>query len=641
MNAQSFLKNFGHLANAPGGVKRLREMLLHYAVSGRLVEQRNSEGHASVAIAEATELRDQFQSDHKLRKRKLAGPLRADEVPYSTPVTWKWERLETIASYIQRGKGPKYAASGKGRVVSQKCIQWSGFDLTLARTISDESIEKYGEERFLKENDLLWNSTGTGTAGRIAIFNCNEKLIVADSHVTVIRLTNFIPQYIWCYLASPLVQVKMVPNQEGSMVSGTTNQIELSTTKVSELPVPCPPVAEQKRIVAKVDELMALCDKLEVQQQERERLFPVLSRAIHTRFVESPTLENLESIFNAVDCVDLGQLRISILSLAFQGCLVGQDPADESARKLLRKLLAHRSNHFEIHKDSSDLHSTPKSWVWTSLGNYAVCSRGRFSIRPRNDPAFYGGEYPFIQIRDLSDRGGQVTRHAQTLNEKGLSVSRMFSKGTVVIAIVGATIGNTGILAYDMCFPDSLVGLDTGDLESNRYVELYLRFKKSRFRELSYQGGGQPNIKLQLLNPFPFPLPPLAEQYRIVAKVDQLMALVDQLEERQSQKSKVAATYAQAAVAVITGTQTKEPEPMRAHKSELITKLETGTRPKTTEGTPLATLIAKHKGPLSAKTLWQQSGLEIDAFYQQLKTEMANGWIVEPEPAIMQEVEAS
>lgn len=105
----------------------------------------------------------------------------------------------------------------------------------------------------------------------------------------------------------------------------------------------------------------------------------------------------------------------------------------------------------------------------------------------------------------------------------------MFRAGTVVTAIVGATIGNSGILAYDMCFPDSMVGLETDDPIGNRFVEIFLLARKSRIRELSYAGGGQPNIKLSVLNPFPFPLPPLAEQNRIVAKVDELMALCNQL----------------------------------------------------------------------------------------------------------------
>ena len=100
------------------------------------------------------------------------------------------------------------------------------------------------------------------------------------------------------------------------------------------------------------------------------------------------------------------------------------------------------------------------------------------------------------------------------------------------MAIVGATIANTGILAYDMCFTDSMVGMNKGDLDLNLFLDYYLRIEKENFRQLSYAGGGQPNIKLELLNDYPFPLPPKEEQKEIVRKVEQLFAFADKIEAR-------------------------------------------------------------------------------------------------------------
>jgi type I restriction enzyme S subunit len=176
----------------------------------------------------------------------------------------------------------------------------------------------------------------------------------------------------------------------------------------------------------------------------------------------------------------------------------------------------------------------PETWLWTAIANYATCSRGRFSIRPRNDPRCYDGDYPFIQIGDLPREGGLINNHKQTLNDFGLKTSKMFPKGTVVIAIVGATIANTGILNYDMCFPDSMVGIETGTEVGNKYIEYYLRLVKEDIRQISYAGGGQPNIKLETLEPYPMPLPPLPEQEEIVRRVDKLFALADKIEERYS-----------------------------------------------------------------------------------------------------------
>lgn len=167
MNAQQFLAGFGHIANAPGGAARLRELVLQLAISGRLVERVSTDAPVADSLIRAAMQRTAYELALELRATRLHPPLTTS--PFTIPEHWRWVRLEQLALHVQRGKGPKYAERGAVSALSQKCIQWAGFDISQARCIADESVDAYGKERFLCPGDLLWNSTGTGTAGRIAI----------------------------------------------------------------------------------------------------------------------------------------------------------------------------------------------------------------------------------------------------------------------------------------------------------------------------------------------------------------------------------------------------------------------------------------------------------------------------------------
>jgi len=224
MDARKFLAEFEHIANAPGGVKKLRELVIQLAVSGRLVERIASESHVSKTIDTAALLRRDYIAKLGLRETKMQPQLHVQ--PFTIPKHWQWTRLEKICLYIQRGKSPKYAVKGSTYVVSQKCVKWTGFDISPARFVADDALSSYSKERFLCTGDLLWNSTGTGTAGRVAIYQPDEYVsAVADSHITVLRLANCSPRYIWCVIASPWVQLRIDPSHSNSLVSGTTQQV--------------------------------------------------------------------------------------------------------------------------------------------------------------------------------------------------------------------------------------------------------------------------------------------------------------------------------------------------------------------------------------------------------------------------------
>lgn len=243
-------------------ITRLRQSILQEAVQGKLVPQDPNDEPASILLEKIKKEKERLIKEGKIKKEKPLPPIKDDEIPYELPKGWEWVRLGELCSYIQRGKSPKYSNVEEIPVVSQKCIQWNGFDISKARFIDPMSLDGYAEERFIEPLDLLWNSTGLGTLGRINVYpkiKLYDK-VVADSHVTVIRpFKNFIySKYLYLWFSGPIVQGEINDKSTGS-----TKQAELNSTTVKEYIVPLPPINEQKRIVEKVEQFMALCDELE------------------------------------------------------------------------------------------------------------------------------------------------------------------------------------------------------------------------------------------------------------------------------------------------------------------------------------------------------------------------------------------
>jgi type I restriction enzyme, S subunit len=241
----------------------------------------------------------------------------------------------------------------------------------------------------------------------------------------------------------------------------------------------------------------------------------------------------------------LKKLRQQILQEAIEGKLTAdwraENPDVEPAGELLERIQAEKAQLIKDKKikkqkllprisEEEKPFELPVGWVWYRFGDYALFERGKFSIRPRNDPSCFGGGYPFIQIGSLDNYGSIITEYKQTLNEKGFSASKLFEKGTIIVAIVGGTIGNLGVLGKDMCFPDSMVGVRPKNDTCQDYILILLRHYQPLLRELSYQMAGQPNIKLPTLNSLMCALPPLPEQKVIVTKIEKLLALCDQLQ---------------------------------------------------------------------------------------------------------------
>ena len=217
---------------------KLRASLLQEAIQGKLVPQLESEP-AVEQIGKAPE-----------------------DVPFSIPEKWKWVAIGSVCAYIQRGKSPKYSEIQQIPVVAQKCNQWDGFHIEKAKFIAPETADSYKTDRWLQDKDVLWNSTGLGTLGRVALYKKQLNpygCAVADSHVTVMRCSSsLLPEYLYYYICSPSVQSVVEEISDGS-----TKQKELATKTIREFQFPLPPIDEQRRIIAKLTELLNIARQLE------------------------------------------------------------------------------------------------------------------------------------------------------------------------------------------------------------------------------------------------------------------------------------------------------------------------------------------------------------------------------------------
>ena len=161
----------------------------------------------------------------------------------------------------------------------------------------------------------------------------------------------------------------------------------------------------------------------------------------------------------------------------------------------------------------TEIGPVPESWEVVALGDIAKIERGKFSHRPRNEPRFYGGEYPFVQTGDVSNCDGYIRSYTQTLNEDGLAISKMFPAGIILITIA-ANIGFTGILEFDSACPDSLIGITPNDNVHTGFLNYYLITQQPEMDRLAPKGT-QKNINIQFLKPWQVPLPSFEEQVEI------------------------------------------------------------------------------------------------------------------------------
>ena len=487
---------------------QLRQAILQAAVQGKLVPQNSQDEPASDLLAHIQTEKAQLLKQGEIKKEKPLPPIEEDEPPFALPSGWSWCRLGELVSKVGSGSTPtggKNAYSPTGiKFLRSQNVYNSGLVLQNVAFISD-SLHKKMRGSEVKAHDILLNITGA-SIGRSCIIPEGFDTANINQHVCIIRLINHnLINFIHLLLISPVLQQTIMNTQVGVSREG------LSAEKIKHFLIPLPPLAEQHRIVAKANLFMSMCDELEAAEKE---------------------LDSLEA--NLAE-----YLPKSILQAAVRGTLVPQNIHDEPASELLKRIQEEKSRLIDAGKlkkekplppisEEEKPYDLPNGWEWCRLGE--VCL-----INPRNQLPD-DREVSFIPMALISNSyfGG----HHQEIRVWGKVKSGFthFAENDIVLAKITPCFQNG-----KSCIVKNLkngFGAGTTELHVLRCLQIspkyLLNFLKNpeflRDGEKNMTGtAGQQRVPTDYIKNILFPLPPLAEQQRIVAKVDELMALCEQL----------------------------------------------------------------------------------------------------------------
>jgi len=538
MRLETFFEKFELFADGPNAVGKLRELVLELAVQGKLVEQDSNENPSLVGLRDVT---------------RVVCALTVNEE--AVPAGWVSIPLGcAIASNTGGGTPSKQnPAYWNGLIpwASVKDIQSEKFLTTTIDSITEEGLRN-SSSKLIPENRLLI-VTRMGL-GKLAI---NKIPVAINQDLRAIE-PNEALDLDYAYLL--FKALKLIG--KGVTVKGVT------VGELHSMPVALPPLAEQKRIVAKVDELMALCDRLETQQRERDTRHAALVRASLARFAEAPTPANLDFLFHNSYAITPADLRKSILTLAVQGKLVPQDPNDEPAESLLAKLEREKSR---ITKEQglrppknvpaimvqSYPHEIPDSWQWSRIGHLALVIDYGTSEKAGSDstkvPIYRMGNIVGGRLIDenlkyvdpcIDDLPGLYLRTKDILFNRTNSYELVGKSGIFNGQDHSATFASYLIRIR---LPETFLFPAFFSLAMNAPY-----FRETQIEPEIVQQCGQANFNGTKLASTVVPVPPIAEQRRIVAKVDQLMALVDRLEEQLAASRAAAENLMAAVVAELT-----------------------------------------------------------------------------------------
>ena len=508
MKLETFFEKFDQFADAPDAVAKMRELVLELAVRGRLLSSCSPDSSAP--------------SD--------------PSGPFSIPQDWQWIALNKAADCRAAAKVDSASLNDTDWVLDLEDIDGGSGKVIATATFAER--RSLSTKASFQKGDVLY--------GKLRPYL--NKVVIADrpgfctTEIIPLRPQTFVAAgYLRLFLRSPHFLRYAAAKNYGMKMP------RLGTQDLESAAVPLPPLAEQKRIVAKVDELMTLCDRLEAQQQERETRHAALAHASLARFADAPTPANLPFLFHPSYAIPPADLRKSILTLAVQGKLVPQDPNDEPAGETFGGLKP-------LSPDSNETTDIPNQWTLCTYRTLTTL----VTSGSRGWKEFYA-ETGSIFVRTQNIKTDKLILDDVAFVDLPKSAEGMRAqvlKDDILITITGANV--TKAARVEKQIPEAYVSQHialTRPRWSKMSEWLHLCFishgsARGTLEQLAY--GDKPGLNLSNIRDLVLPIPPLAEQRRIVAKVEQLMALVDALEMQLAASRATAANLLSALVAELT-----------------------------------------------------------------------------------------
>jgi type I restriction enzyme S subunit len=541
--AKRLLDKFEVVAGAPGGGKRLRELILELAVRGNLVPQLPSEGNSSQLLVSLRAERERLFRMGKIRRGQEPSPVSTEEALFDIPSSWAWVRFGEIGDW---GAGATPNRSNAryygGSVLWLKSGELNdGYLDTSEETVTDLALAECSL-RMNEPGDVLVAMYGA-TIGKVAILRVHATTNQAICACTVFG--GFYNEY----LARVLKAFRHVFVGQGE--GGA--QPNISKIKIVNTPLPLPPLAEQKRIVAKVDALMKLCDDLEARQAKQREVASRLSKAALDALASAEGPEELaaswqrvarsfETLSSKPESTD--ELRQAVLEMAVRGRLVPQNRMDQGAVELLAQIAIERQesskgklNALEQTVVDNLAFDIPQSWCWTSWGALVLLTESGWSPQCESR-ARVGDEWGVLKVSAVSwdsfdpDANKALPQGIQPRAEHAVQAGDFLMSRANTSELVGRSVV-VGVAPKNLMLSDKIVRCSFSSYVERRFVNYYNRTAVARDhyrRNASGTSDSMKNISRDVILGMPVPLPPLAEQKRIVAKVDALMTLCDALE---------------------------------------------------------------------------------------------------------------